>query len=777
MNEERRPAGNEAASQSVSTSVSQPACQEVANTEVQRDAAADAGGDPRAATALCHAEMEPGDLLAEPESGGVLATALDLLAHGCSVVPVRPDGSKTPMGSWKTYQTRRATEQEVREWFSDPAGYDLGMVQGAVSGGAVMIEVEGRAVHLLSKIDALAAAHGPELASLWAAVQKGWAERSPSGGLHMHAYLMDCPVPGNTKVACRPATADELAQKPKDKMKVLVETRGEGGQVVLAPSRHHRSGKGWVRMSGGPATAPRLDRDAYDELLNLLRTLDELASPRTVSASASARAQITSAATDASRPGDAFAVCTSWADILEPYGWQFHHAEGDEIHWTRPGKATSEGTSATTNYKGSDSLYVFSTSTLFDAERSYSKFGAYAMLAHGGDMSAAACALREQGFGEAAPESITRATGRPDAMASGPNVPDPLPTVDGASGTGEVDLTDLVAFALAGTLKVRIPEVGVTADGTGLFYEGCINGVAGESGGGKTWLSMAVGIEQMKAGHHFWYADLEDTPETAVLRMLALGCPAAMLAAGPEQRFHYLQPPMSADAVVDAVGVSGQPGLVPYVVLDSTGEALSLARANPNADEEVARWFRAFPRPLAQRCGATVVLLDHMTKAEDGGLWPIGSHRKRAAVTGAQYVLEVCDPFSKDKDGSVALKVAKDRHGAREAKSVASYVRFTHPVETTEETDGGSKVLVVTRLDRLSITFGAGKTQADAAADKQAKAAAKVAQDVALLQGNDPPVKRSVRAVEAALRDATGSCSRNRAMAARDALVAADDGR
>ena len=53
-----------------------------------------------------------------------------------------------------------------------------------------------------------------------------------------------------------PATAAELAANPTDRIKVLAETRGEGGFVVLAPSggRTHPSGKPWQVVSGGPDT-------------------------------------------------------------------------------------------------------------------------------------------------------------------------------------------------------------------------------------------------------------------------------------------------------------------------------------------------------------------------------------------------------------------------------------------------------------------------------------------------------------------------------------------
>jgi putative DNA primase/helicase len=43
---------------------------------------------------------------------------------------------------------------------------------------------------------------------------------------------------------------------------------------------------------------------------------------------------------------------------------------------------------------------VFSTSTVFESERGYSKFSAFALLEHGGDFKAAAEALGKQGYGQ-----------------------------------------------------------------------------------------------------------------------------------------------------------------------------------------------------------------------------------------------------------------------------------------------------------------------------------------------------------------------------------------
>ncbi len=99
---------------------------------------------------------------------------------------------------------------------------------------------------------------------------------------------------------------------------------------------------------------------------------------------------------DGQRPGDLFNQRASWEDILVPHGWQFVCSVGTEGRWRRPDKH-DPGISATTNHNGHDLLYVFSTSTIFEAERGYSKFQAYTLLNHRGDFSAAARELAKQG--------------------------------------------------------------------------------------------------------------------------------------------------------------------------------------------------------------------------------------------------------------------------------------------------------------------------------------------------------------------------------------------
>lgn len=228
-----------------------------------------------------------------------------------------------------------------------------------------------------------------------------------------------------------------------------------------------------------------------------------------------------------------------------------------------------------------------------------------------------------------------------------------------------VDLGPTLDGLLAGTLARPAPTVGRIAGGVALFYRGKVNGLAGESGAGKTWTALAAAVQCLDQGEGVVYVDHEDDALGVVGRLLDLG-------ARPEdvrRLFAYLNPcerPTGAD-LADVVALVKELRAV-LVVVDSTGEGLALDGANPNADEEVAAWFLRVPRRLASvtygtEPGPAVVVLDHVTKTDEAGLWPIGSQRKRAAISGAQYMQRVVRPFDRDTAGAAVLVCAKDRHG------------------------------------------------------------------------------------------------------------------
>jgi putative DNA primase/helicase len=364
-----------------------------------------------------------------------LDAALAWHQAGCSVVRVATDGTKRPLGAWKQYQATAADTDALTAWFT--GGHPgVGVVTGAVSGNLEMLELEGRAmaVGLMAQIRDLAEASG--LDQLLDRVLAGYAEFTPTGGFHLY-YRVDGPVAGNTKLARRPATADELAENPVDKVKVLVETRGEGGFVVVAPSAGpvHPTGKAWVAVPGRtPADIPTVTADERDALHILTGAFDQMPDDEPV-----VEPRRTSTPSDVLRPGDDYNARTSWADILGPHGWTPVHRWGGVTYWRRPGK--NDGISATTGRNDADNLYVFTTSTEFDSERPYSKFAAYTLLEHRGDYAAAARALRALGYGD--PEPPRPTTVHEDlAPATGDTAPTSAP--DGYTLTDDGNALRLV---------------------------------------------------------------------------------------------------------------------------------------------------------------------------------------------------------------------------------------------------------------------------------------------------------------------------------------------
>ena len=199
----------------------------------------------------------------------VLDAALAAHDAGLCVIRGKADGSKAPLGSWKRYQTERPTREQVHAWFAHghPA---LMVVAGAVSGNLEMLELEARAIDegLGELIDRRAAELG--LFELLERIIAGYCERTGSGGLHLF-YRCDT-IAGNTKLATRPATAEELAAKPGEPIKVLIETRGEGGAVMVAPSHGptHDSGEPYVLESGGFDTIATISPDERAALWALM---------------------------------------------------------------------------------------------------------------------------------------------------------------------------------------------------------------------------------------------------------------------------------------------------------------------------------------------------------------------------------------------------------------------------------------------------------------------------------------------------------------------------
>jgi putative DNA primase/helicase len=310
---------------------------------------------------------------------------------GVAVLPILANGTKRPAVRWAPYQVEAPTLGQVDLWWGNGREYGLALICGQVSGNLEMLELEGRVVDAdsLTKVEAALDSLGGR--DVWEFLNSpaGYVEWSPSGGLHFLYRVSDHEVPGNTKIA-------------KDAQRlVLVETRGEGGYVIAAPTSGlcHPTGEPWTLVTGMFGQLPTLTWAQREILHRGLRLALDWVEPRAVAVPTSPGPLAYHG--PGVTPGDDFEARTDWADILEPHGWQLESRHGRERYWTRPGKETRDGASATTGRDPArDRLYVFSTSTCFAPEHSYTKFGAYALINFNGDHSAAARELVRLGYGE-----------------------------------------------------------------------------------------------------------------------------------------------------------------------------------------------------------------------------------------------------------------------------------------------------------------------------------------------------------------------------------------
>jgi hypothetical protein len=214
---------------------------------------------------------------------------------------------------------------------------------------------------------------------------------------------------------------------------------------------------------------------------------------------------------------------------------------------------------------------------------------------------------------------------------------------------------------LRGERVTLAPSVLTRDDGVFLLYPGRLNAAIGETESLKSWFAAVAIKQQIADGCHAIYIDFEDTPETVVERLLALGATKEQI----EAHLTYLQPdgPFDDLAKIMAEEIVAGRGSPSIVVIDGVTEAMSLAGLEPKDGSDVAVFYASFPRWLA-RTGAAVLLVDHVTKSAEGrGRWAIGSERKLSGLDGAAYLFDVLVPFGRGRTGKVKITVSKDRCG------------------------------------------------------------------------------------------------------------------
>jgi len=562
----------------------------------------------------------------------ILLTALELANEGISVVPVATDGSKRPgVLTWKEYQERRATSDELMAWFQGAEG--VGVICGKVSGNLEMLELEGRAVADKIHLDIKEMAKQAGLGTVWERLNNGYVEMTPSGGLHW-LYRIKGEVPGNTKLARRPGENGSID--------VLAETRGEGGFVVVAPTNGtcHPSGGAWKMLSGSPKSIPTLTVPERDQLHSLFATFDAIPKQENIQEELKPKGE-------GLTPGDDYNAKVTWEQILEPLGWKKVYVNRQGVTaWRRPGK--TEGISATTNHAGTDKFYVFTSSTIFDPERSYTKFAVFAIVEHNSDFTKAARALREQGYGDQRSELKTLEVHSPSLVQ--------LHNEDGEIIESSWIPKQIQELELE---QEPAPSLLRREDGNHLLYAGKINAIFGESESGKTWIALEAVRQEIEKGNIVFYIDFEDSAKGILNRLKTLRVPSDRF-----KLFRYANPD---EPLGEGIGEIMRTEIMAYqpslIVVDGVNAAMNLLGLDLEKNKDATTFSQKILKPLRVG-GAAILTIDHVTKSKDNrGNYAIGAQSKRADIDGAAFAVSVSLPFGRGIDGALDITCTKDRPG------------------------------------------------------------------------------------------------------------------
>lgn len=215
-------------------------------------------------------------------------------------------------------------------------------------------------------------------------LSKMTVQKTKSGGYH---FIYKCSkVSGNEKLARRPSTEEELIIK-KEKAKVLIETRGEGGYIAVYPT------PGYTLQKGSFLEIKEITPEEREILFSVAESFNiykpEVYVPKEVTYKK--KDGELSPFEDYNDRGDV-------VQLLINHGWKFVNERGSKVFLRRPGD-TEAKTSG--NYDRDKRWFsVFSTSTEFDNEKAYQPYAVYAMLECNGNYSDAAKKLYNLGYGD-----------------------------------------------------------------------------------------------------------------------------------------------------------------------------------------------------------------------------------------------------------------------------------------------------------------------------------------------------------------------------------------
>lgn len=279
------------------------------------------------------------------------------ISYGLSCIPCGDD--KRPKIAWQQYQSRLPTQAEAVNWTGKVA-----IICGKVSGGIVCIDFDTKNgdkysdwVYMLNKC-------APALLS------KLVIETTPSGGKHV---IFKTPIEIRNRKLAKNIHGKET-----------IETRGEGGYFICAPS------DGYEWEYGSLEEVQTLSEEETTALIEAAELQNEQPNDDD---------NHTKTVTTGNTPFDDYDSRHGVKEVLEKHGWKFCYSRGVSEYYQRPDKKGRNISASWNNVP--DRLYMFTHSAQgFTQGKTYKASAVYAILEHGGNYSAAAKELAAKGYGK-----------------------------------------------------------------------------------------------------------------------------------------------------------------------------------------------------------------------------------------------------------------------------------------------------------------------------------------------------------------------------------------
>jgi hypothetical protein len=345
------------------------------------------------------------------------------LSSGLSVIPAKD--KRPALSTWKPYQRKPMERKAALAAFAGAA--QIALICGAVSGRVEVVDIDLKydiSGTLYPRFKQLLEEACPDL------FYKLVIQSTKGRGCHL-VYRCET-IGGNQKLAQRPTTEEErvdtrrkvraaemakgkgeneaylLADKAAqaDNVRVLIETRGEGGYIICAPSEGYR-----VMSAADLSEIPLITVEERATLLSVCQSLNEYAPPSLTKEAPTEGGWELSPGDDYDQRGDLEA-------LLVKHGWTVTGRIDDTVRFLRPGETTSAYSANYNQIPGR--FWVWSTSTMFTPETPYKPYAVYAMLECKGDFKEAAKKLLAEGYGKSKPLDRSKAAPKAEVQPEAP---------------------------------------------------------------------------------------------------------------------------------------------------------------------------------------------------------------------------------------------------------------------------------------------------------------------------------------------------------------------